>query len=78
MQWIICEGVYTWCDLIQPDVYVVVSVSTGLLMVETHGMEQLVLDHSLVVTARPQGQNLTRLLVANTGETPGTRTVNTE
>lgn len=57
--------------LIQPDVDVVVPVCAGLFVVKPQSVEQLVFNHRLVVTARPQGQNLAGLLVTNVGETPG-------
>lgn len=63
----------TWCDLVQPDIDIVVPVRAGLLMVKPQSVEQLMLDHGLVVTARPQRQDLTILLDANVGVTPMTQ-----
>ena len=71
--WADGDGAATWDDLVQPDVYVVVPVCPGLLVVEAQGVQQLVLDHGLVVAARPQGQDLPVLLVSHAGEAPGRR-----
>ena len=69
--WINKDVVETWDDLIQPDVNIVVPVGPRLLVVEAEGVEELVFDHSLVVAARPQRQDLSGLLVSNPGEAPG-------
>lgn len=36
---IIITNMYTWYNLIQPDVDIVISICTGLLMVKSQGME---------------------------------------
>lgn len=61
---------HTWCNLVQMDVDVVVSVRAGLLMIKPQSVEELVLNHRLVVAAWTQRQDLTGLLVTNTGEAP--------
>lgn len=61
---------YTWRNLVQPDVDIVISVHAGLFMVKSQSMEQLMLNHCLVVTAWSQWQDLTCLLVTNTREAP--------
>lgn len=42
---------HTVCNLIQPDVDIIISVCAGLLMVKSQGVEQFMFNHCLVVTA---------------------------
>ena len=64
--------VHTRCDLVQPDLDIVVPVHAGLFVVKSQSMKQLVLDHGLVVTAGSQRQDLAVLLVPDPGKAPVT------
>lgn len=63
----------TWCHLVQPNVNVVISVCTGLFVVKSQSVQQLMFNHSLMVAACSQRQDLTILLVANAREAPDRR-----
>lgn len=56
---------HTWKNFIPPDVHIVISVSSWLLMVKSQSMEDLMFNNGLIVTSLANGKVLSHVLIAN-------------
>lgn len=62
--------IHTWDNFIPPDVDVIISVTSGLLMVKSQSMQDLMFNDGLIVTALANGKVLSPMKVANIRPAP--------